>query len=131
MFWQGPTIGVDAGADGAHTMMLVYNLPRTEAIFDRGGVAGSAYVVGGFGMTALTSNDDLNDLVVVPMRSGLGPRVGANVGYLKFTPHPDLESVLIAEAGKPRETKNELREAAGAAVAGTMLHDKKAPKGGR
>src|SRR5580704_13470938 len=32
VFWEGPTIGFDAGADGARTMMLVYNLPRTEAI---------------------------------------------------------------------------------------------------
>ena len=66
-------------------MMLVYNLPRTEAIFGRfGGVAGSAYFVGGFGMTALTAND----IVVVPIRSGVGLRLGANVGYVKFTPHP-------------------------------------------
>jgi hypothetical protein len=68
-------------------MMLLYNLPRTEAIFDRfGGVAGSAYFVGGLGMTALTSGDGL--MVVVPIRSGLGLRLGANVGYLKFTERP-------------------------------------------
>src|SRR5215475_4885278 len=85
VYWQGPTVGFDAGADGARTMMLVYNLPRTEAIFERfGGVEGSAYLVGGFGMTALT----LNDVVVVPIRSGVGFRLGANVGYLKFTPRP-------------------------------------------
>ena len=85
VFWQGPSLGFDAGADGARTMMLVYNLPRTVAIFDRfGGVAGSAYFVGGFGMTALTANN----IVVVPIRSGLGLRLGANVGYLKFTAEP-------------------------------------------
>jgi len=85
VYWQGPTVGFDAGADGARTMMLVYNLPRTEAIFERfGGLEGSAYLVGGFGMTALT----LNDVVVVPIRSGVGFRLGANVGYLKFTPRP-------------------------------------------
>jgi hypothetical protein len=85
VFWQGPSLGFDAGADGARTMMLVYNLPRTAAIFDRfGGVAGSAYFVGGFGMTALTANN----IVVVPIRSGLGLRLGANVGYLKFTAEP-------------------------------------------
>ena len=85
VFWQGPSIGFDAGADGARTMMLVYNLPRTEAIFDRfGGIAGSAYFVGGLGMTALTGND----IVVVPIRSGLGLRLGANLGYLKFTERP-------------------------------------------
>jgi len=82
VYWQGPSIGFDAGADGARTMMLVYNLPRTDAIFERfGGVAGSAYFIGGLGMTALT----YNDIVVVPIRSGVGLRLGANVGYLKFT----------------------------------------------
>ena len=84
VFWQGPSLGFDAGADGARTMMLVYNMPQTEAIFDRfGGVAGAAYFVGGLGMTALTSGD--GHMVVVPIRSGLGLRLGANVGYLKFT----------------------------------------------
>jgi hypothetical protein len=87
VFWQGPSLGFDAGADGARTMMLLYNLPRTEAIFDRfGGVAGSAYFVAGLGMTALTSGRGL--MVVVPIRSGLGLRLGANVGYLKFTERP-------------------------------------------
>jgi hypothetical protein len=85
VFWQGPTLGFDAGADGARTMMLVYKLPRTEAIFDRfGGVDGSAYFIGGFGMTALTAND----IVLVPIRSGVGLRLGANLGYLKFTSRP-------------------------------------------
>jgi hypothetical protein len=85
VYWQGPSLGFDAGADGARTMMLVYNLPRTEAIFDRfGGIDGSAYFVGGLGMTALTAND----IVVVPIRSGVGLRLGANLGYLKFTTRP-------------------------------------------
>jgi hypothetical protein len=85
VFWQGPSIGFDAGADGARTMMLVYNLPRTAAIFDRfGGVNGSAYFIGGFGMTALVANN----ITVVPIRSGVGLRLGANVGYLKFTERP-------------------------------------------
>jgi len=85
VFWEGPSIGFDAGADGARTMMLVYNLPQVGAIFDRfGGINGSAYFVGGFGMTALTAND----IVVVPIRSGVGLRLGANLGYLKFTDAP-------------------------------------------
>jgi hypothetical protein len=85
VFWQGPTLGFDAGADGARTMMLVYNLPRTTAIFDRfGGLDGSAYFIGGFGMTALTANN----IVLVPIRSGVGLRLGANLGYLKFTERP-------------------------------------------
>jgi hypothetical protein len=75
--------------------MLVYNLPRTEAIFERfGGVDGSAYLVGGLGMTALVTND----IVVVPTRSGVGLRLGANFGYLKFTQGPNLEPLLIPEA---------------------------------
>jgi hypothetical protein len=85
VYWQGPSLGFDAGADGARTMMLVYNLPRTDAIFERfGGVAGSAYFIGGLGMTALTASD----IVVVPIRTGVGLRLGANLGYLKFTSHP-------------------------------------------
>jgi hypothetical protein len=85
VFWQGPSLGWDVGGDGARTMMLVYNLPATEAVYQRfGGVEGSAYVVGGLGMTVLTNNS----VVVVPIRSGVGLRLGANVGYLKFTPEP-------------------------------------------
>ena len=86
VFWQGPSFGFDFGADGARTMMLVYSLPQTGAIFDRfGGINGSAYLVGGFGMTALTGN---NNIVVVPIRSGIGLRLGANLGWLKFTDSP-------------------------------------------
>jgi hypothetical protein len=85
VYWQGPTLGWDVGGDGARTMMLVYNLPATQAVYQRfGGVDGSAYFIGGFGMTALTAND----IVVVPIRAGVGLRLGANVGYLKFTPQP-------------------------------------------
>ncbi len=83
VYWQGPSVGFDAGGDGARTMMLVYNLPATEAIYSRfAGINGSAYIIGGFGMTALTANN----VVIVPIRSGLGLRIGANIGYLKFTP---------------------------------------------
>jgi len=83
VFWEGPSIGFDTGGEGARTMMLVYNLPATEAIYQRfGGIDGSAYFIGGFGMTALTANN----IVVVPIRSGVGLRLGANIGYLKFTP---------------------------------------------
>lgn len=83
VYWQGPSIGLDAGADGARTMMLVYNLPDVDAIYRRfAGAAGSAFLVGGLGFTAL-NNDDV---VVIPVRSGLGARLGLNLGYLKFTP---------------------------------------------
>jgi hypothetical protein len=83
VFWEGPSIGFDTGGEGARTMMLVYSLPATEAIYQRfAGIDGSAYFVGGLGMTALTANN----IVVVPIRSGVGLRLGANIGYLKFTP---------------------------------------------
>ena len=83
VYWQGPSLGWDIGGDGDRTMMLVYNLPSTRAVYQRfGGLDGSAYLIGGFGMTALT----VDGIVVVPIRSGLGLRLGANLGYLKFTP---------------------------------------------
>jgi hypothetical protein len=85
VFWQGPSVGWDFGGEGARTMMLIYKLPATRAIYQRfAGIDGSAYFIGGLGMTALTAND----IVVVPIRSGLGLRLGANIGYLKFTPQP-------------------------------------------
>jgi hypothetical protein len=84
VFWQGPSVGFDFGGEGARTMMLIYSLPATEAIYQRfAGIDGSAYFVGGLGMTALTANN----IVVVPIRTGVGLRLGANVGYLKFTPN--------------------------------------------
>jgi len=83
VYWQGPSVGFDMGGEGARSMMLVYNLPSTGAVYQRfAGIDGSAYFIGGFGMTALTANN----ILVVPIRSGVGFRLGANVGYLKFTP---------------------------------------------
>jgi len=83
VYWQGPSVGFDLGGEGARTMMLVYSLPSVDAVYQRfAGVDGSAYIIGGFGMTALTANN----IVVVPIRSGVGLRLGANIGYLKFTP---------------------------------------------
>ncbi len=83
VFWQGPSLGWDVGGAGSRTMMLVYNLHATEAIYQRfGGIDGLAYVVGGLGVTVLTANG----IVIVPISSGVGLRLGANVGYLKVTP---------------------------------------------
>ena len=82
VYWQGPSIGFDFGGEGARTMMLVYKLSRVPDIYQRFvGVDGSAYFIGGFGMTALTASD----ILVVPIRSGVGARLGVNLGYLKFT----------------------------------------------
>ena len=85
LFWQGPSIGFDVGGDGSKVMMLVYNLDSTEGMFSRfPGVDGSAYVVGGLAMSVMKSHD----VVVVPIRSGVGLRAGINVGYLRFTDQP-------------------------------------------
>ena len=66
-------------------MVLVYNLRDPSEIYHRfGGVAGSAYVVGGVGMTF----QQRNDIVLAPIRAGMGLRLGANVGYLKYTRRP-------------------------------------------
>jgi hypothetical protein len=83
VFWQGPSVGLDFGGDGSKVMMLVYNLPTVGAIYGRyPGVNGSAYAVGGLGMTVLKKDN----VVAVPIRSGVGARLGINAGYLHFTP---------------------------------------------
>jgi len=85
VFWQGPSLGWDFGADGARVMMLVYNLPTVNSVYQRfGGVNGSAYLVGGVGMTVLLKDE----IVLVPVRAGVGARLGLNMGYLKFTEQP-------------------------------------------
>ncbi len=85
VFWQGPSIGWDVGGAGSRTMMLVYSLPDVPAMYQRfAGVNGSAYLVGGIGMTVLAGHG----MVVVPIVSGVGLRFGASIGYLKFTPAP-------------------------------------------
>jgi hypothetical protein len=90
VYWQGPSIGWDLGGDGNRTMMLVYDLPNALSIYRRfGGVNGSAYLVGGLGMTVL-ANTEVPDrtVTIVPIRSGVGARLGVNIGYLKFTQQP-------------------------------------------
>ena len=85
IFWQGPSLGFDLGGEGSRTMMLVYNMPFTDALYKRFvGIDGSAYLIGGFGMTAAAADE----MIVVPIRTGVGARLGVNLGYLKFTPEP-------------------------------------------
>lgn len=85
VFWQGPSLGIDWGGQGSRAMMLVYNLPAVPSLYKRfGGVSGSAYVVAGVGMTVLTDDN----IVLVPIRTGIGARLGINVGYLKLTQQP-------------------------------------------
>ena len=85
VYWHGPSIGYDFGASGAKTMFLVYNMKNDIDIFTGfSGVEGSAYLVGGVGMTVLTDGK----IVMAPIRSGLGVRLGANIGYIRFTARP-------------------------------------------
>lgn len=85
VYWQGPSLGYDFGADGAKVMTLVYNLQYPSQVYERfAGIDGSAYVVGGVGITFLKREE----LTLAPIRAGVGLRLGANVGYLKFTPSP-------------------------------------------
>ena len=85
MFWQGPSIGIDYGGQGSRVMMLVYNLDNVRNVWGRyGGVSGSAYLVAGVGFNVLKRNQ----VLLVPIHTGLGARLGINIGYLKLTPKP-------------------------------------------
>jgi len=85
VYWQGPSIGYDFGADGSKVMVLVYNLHNPDQVYNTfAGVDGSAYFIGGVGITYLSRND----LVLAPISSGVGLRLGANIGYLKYTRQP-------------------------------------------
>jgi len=85
VFWQGPSLGIDYGGQGTRAMMLVYDLPAVDSLYARfGGVSGSAFVVAGVGMTVLRNDN----VILVPIRTGIGARLGINVGYLKLTRSP-------------------------------------------
>ncbi|MCP4317916.1 MAG: DUF1134 domain-containing protein [Hyphomicrobiales bacterium] len=85
VFWQGPSVGFDYGGQGSRVMMLVYDLQNTREIYGRfAGLSGQAYIVAGAGMTVLQGAN----VIVVPIRTGIGARLGVNIGYLKLTPRP-------------------------------------------
>lgn len=85
VFWQGPSLGYDVGGEGSKVMVLVYNLADPAEVFHRfGGVEGSAYLVGGVSVQFQKSRD----VTMAVIRSGVGLRLGANVGYLKYTRTP-------------------------------------------
>jgi len=80
-YWTGPSIGFDAGANAGNTFVLVYNLFDTEDIYKRFPAGeGAAYLVGGFNASYLRRGD----VVLIPIRVGVGARLGANVGYMKI-----------------------------------------------
>ena len=82
VYWRGPSLGVDVGANAANTFVLVYNLFDTEEIFERFVQGeGQAYLIGGFHVSYLRRGDK----VLIPVRAGAGLRLGINVGYMKFS----------------------------------------------
>jgi hypothetical protein len=82
VYWTGPSIGFDAGGDANKVFVLVYNLYDTQDLYKRfPGAEGRLYLVGGFAATYLRSGN----VVLIPVRLGVGWRAGVNVGYMKFT----------------------------------------------
>lgn len=80
-YWTGPSVGFDAGANAGNTFVLVYNLFDSEDLYKRYPAGeGAAYLVGGFNASYLRRGD----VVLIPIRVGVGARLGANVGYMKF-----------------------------------------------
>jgi hypothetical protein len=87
LYWQGPSLGFDAGANASKVFVLIYNLPSVDGIFQRyPGVEGSLYFVGGVGMTYMKAGDT----TVAPIRFGAGWRQGVNIGYMDFTREKSL-----------------------------------------
>ncbi|MEL7542584.1 MAG: DUF1134 domain-containing protein [Pseudomonadota bacterium] len=85
VYWQGPSVGYDFGAEGSKTMILVYDMRDTSDVYGRfAGVDGSAYLVGGVGITF----QQRGHVIMAPIRSGVGLRLGANIGYLKYSRVP-------------------------------------------
>ena len=85
VYWQGPSLGLDVGGNGSRTMVLIYHMHRPEQLYQRyTGIEGSAYLVGGAGVNFQRSTD----VVLAPIRTGVGARLGANIGYLKYTKAP-------------------------------------------
>lgn len=82
VYWTGPSIGFDAGANAGNAFVLVYNLYDTEDLYKRFGAGeGQAYLIGGFNVSYLRRGD----VVLIPVRAGAGLRLGANIGYMKFS----------------------------------------------
>ena len=82
VYWQGPSVGWDVGGNASKTFVLIYHMPSTDAIFQRfPGVEGSFYYVAGVGVNYQYSDG----ITLAPIRTGVGLRAGANIGYLHYT----------------------------------------------
>jgi hypothetical protein len=85
VYWHGPSLGTDFGASGSRTLFLIYRMDSPNDLYRNfTGIDGSAYFVGGVGLTLLKGGP----VIMAPIRSGVGMRLGANVGYLRFTETP-------------------------------------------
>jgi hypothetical protein len=83
IYWHGPSIGTDIGASGSRTMFLIYRVHQPEELYRQfTGIDGSAYFIGGVGITFLKGGR----VTMAPIRTGIGFRIGANIGYIRFTP---------------------------------------------
>ena len=82
VYWQGPSIGFDFGGNASKVFVLIYRLPDTESLFQRfPAVDGSLYVVAGVGVNYQQSGD----IILAPIRTGIGLRAGVNIGYMHYT----------------------------------------------
>lgn len=82
VYWQGPSLGFDTGGNASRVFTLVYGMQSTDEIYKRyPGVEGTAYYIGGVGI----NYQRRDDVTLVPLRAGVGLRLGANVGYLAYT----------------------------------------------
>lgn len=82
VYWQGPSVGFDLGAEASKVFTLVYNLDDPNYLYQRfPGVEGSAFLVAGMAINYQRAND----IILAPVRSGVGVRLGANVGYTSYT----------------------------------------------
>jgi hypothetical protein len=87
VWWQGPSLGWDFGGNASKVFTLVYNLRQTYDLFQRfPSVDGSVYLVAGFGLNYQRSGN----IVLAPIRSGVGLRAGASLGYVHYTPEPSV-----------------------------------------
>lgn len=85
IYWHGPSIGTDFGAAGSRTMFLIYRVQQPDDLYRHfTGIDGSAYLIGGVGITFLKGGQ----VMMAPIRTGLGLRLGASIGYIRFTPRP-------------------------------------------
>jgi hypothetical protein len=87
VYWQGPSVGFDFGANASKVFMLIYDLRNSDRLFQKfPGVEGSYYLIAGIGVNYLRANN----ITLAPMRTGVGLRAGVNAGYLTFTREPTI-----------------------------------------